>query len=208
MAKFDYRKLWEQHYGPIPVDSQGRTYEIHHIDGNRDNNNINNLICISIEEHYKIHLAQNDFAAAALIALRMEIDPFERNRLHSKYMKMLTENGKNPFSMREDGSSIGKEVAQRRVLDGTHNFFVLAKERVIKGTNPFQSQNRKGPMGNEFAKGANKGTIPCLDKEGNFIRVEKHLYDEMKKITNPTERLYVHIASDEGSKRKQINIGE
>jgi len=26
-----YRKIYEQHYGPIPVDSDGRTYEIHHI---------------------------------------------------------------------------------------------------------------------------------------------------------------------------------
>jgi|LauGreDrversion4_2_1035121.scaffolds.fasta_scaffold35333_3 hypothetical protein len=54
----NYRKLWEQNYGPIPKDETGRTYDIHHIDGNRKNNSLDNLICLSIEDHYKIHLKQ------------------------------------------------------------------------------------------------------------------------------------------------------
>jgi hypothetical protein len=33
-----YRKIYEQNYGHIPKDSAGRTYEIHHIDGNHKNN--------------------------------------------------------------------------------------------------------------------------------------------------------------------------
>jgi hypothetical protein len=54
----NYRKLWESVYGPIPKDSLGRTFDIHHIDGNRKNNKIENLICLSLEDHYKIHLKQ------------------------------------------------------------------------------------------------------------------------------------------------------
>lgn len=54
----NYRKLWEQTHGPIPKDEFGRTYDIHHIDGNRKNNSIDNLICLSLEDHYKIHLKQ------------------------------------------------------------------------------------------------------------------------------------------------------
>lgn len=54
----NYRKLWEEVHGKIPKDDQGRTYDIHHIDGNRNNNSIHNLICLSIEDHYKIHLKQ------------------------------------------------------------------------------------------------------------------------------------------------------
>ena len=54
----NYRKLWEQTHGPIPKDSNGRTYDIHHIDGNRKNNSIENLIGLSVEDHYKIHLKQ------------------------------------------------------------------------------------------------------------------------------------------------------
>ena len=54
----NYRKLWEQTHGSIPKDEFGRTYDIHHIDGNRKNNSIDNLICLSLEDHYKIHLKQ------------------------------------------------------------------------------------------------------------------------------------------------------
>lgn len=54
----NYRKIWEQVHGQIPKDEQGRTYDIHHIDGNRKNNSIENLICLSLEDHYKIHLKQ------------------------------------------------------------------------------------------------------------------------------------------------------
>ncbi len=54
----NYRKIWESIYGPIPKDVQGRTFDIHHIDGNRKNNSIENLVCLSIEDHYKIHLKQ------------------------------------------------------------------------------------------------------------------------------------------------------
>lgn len=52
----DYRKIWEKENGPIPKDENGRTYDIHHIDGNRKNNSIENLMCVSIQEHYEIHL--------------------------------------------------------------------------------------------------------------------------------------------------------
>jgi hypothetical protein len=54
----NYRKIWESHHGPIPKDENGRTYDIHHIDGNRKNNHINNLLCVTLEDHYKIHLKQ------------------------------------------------------------------------------------------------------------------------------------------------------
>jgi len=57
-----YRKIWENIYGPIP-----KGYEIHHIDGNRMNNDIENLRCVSIEEHYEIHYKQGDYLALSLI---------------------------------------------------------------------------------------------------------------------------------------------
>lgn len=66
-----HRRIWEAHNGRIPVDEKGRSYEIHHIDGNHDNNDIDNLKCVSIEEHYKIHLNQGDIVEAALVAKRM-----------------------------------------------------------------------------------------------------------------------------------------
>jgi hypothetical protein len=76
-----HRKIWESNLGPIPKDSDGRSYEIHHIDGNHFNNDINNLKCISIQEHYNIHYSQGDYKACLIMANRMKISPQEKSRL-------------------------------------------------------------------------------------------------------------------------------
>lgn len=68
-----HRKIWETHFGAIPKDKFGRTYEIHHIDGNHSNNDINNLKCVSIQEHYDMHYNQGDYGACVLIAKRMSL---------------------------------------------------------------------------------------------------------------------------------------
>ena len=60
MNSYTYRKLYEEYHGLIPVDEDGRTYEIHHLDGNRKNNEPNNLVALSIKEHYRIHYEQGD----------------------------------------------------------------------------------------------------------------------------------------------------
>ena len=68
-----YRKIYEDHFGPIPLDESGRTFEIHHIDGDHLNNSIENLKAVPIQEHYNIHYAQGDWAACLLIANRIVI---------------------------------------------------------------------------------------------------------------------------------------
>lgn len=77
----NYRKIWEAYNGPIPQDAQGRSYEIHHIDGNRNNNLLENLKCISIEDHYKIHKEQRDYQSAWRIANRMNLEKEEIKKL-------------------------------------------------------------------------------------------------------------------------------
>jgi hypothetical protein len=70
-----HRKIYEKEYGPIPKDVDGRSYEIHHIDGNRANNDIMNLTCVTIQEHYNIHYSQGDYGACVMIAKRMGMSP-------------------------------------------------------------------------------------------------------------------------------------
>lgn len=77
----NYRQIWVQANGPIPKDSNGRPYEIHHIDGNRNNNSLDNLKCISIEEHYKIHLEQGDYQSAWRVANRLGLSKEEITRI-------------------------------------------------------------------------------------------------------------------------------
>jgi len=100
MAK-EYRKQhiyeWKKHYGKIPKDEDGRSFEIHHIDGNPKNNSIENLQCISIKEHYEIHLKQKDYGAAFLIAGRMKNKP-------------------------ENISELARTITMERIKNGTHNF--------------------------------------------------------------------------------------
>lgn len=93
----EHIRVWKATYGSIPKDPNGRSYEIHHIDGNASNNHPENLICVSINEHYNIHKSQGDWTAAFLIARRMSELP-------------------------SDISEMARSGTLRRINDGTHNF--------------------------------------------------------------------------------------
>ena len=108
-----YRKIYEQHYGPIPVDEDGRTYDIHHIDGDLTNNDINNLVALSIREHYETHYKNGDVGACLIMSDRMKVSPEERSRLSSE-------------SNRINHQRLGSEHPiiknnNERLLNGTHN---------------------------------------------------------------------------------------
>lgn len=82
-----HRSIWEAAYGPIPVDKDGRSYEIHHVDGDRTNNSLENLKCVTIQEHYDIHYAQGDLKACHIISKRMTVPPNLSFELASRAMK-------------------------------------------------------------------------------------------------------------------------
>lgn len=48
--EFQHRRVWREAYGEIP-----KGCHIHHINGNRTDNALGNLICYTPEEHYLIH---------------------------------------------------------------------------------------------------------------------------------------------------------
>ena len=92
----NYRKIWETSYGKIPKDSDGRSLEIHHINGNHDDNTIENLKLVTIKEHYDIHFYQGDYVACHLIAKRMSQDPKELSKIISDLNKKRV-GALNPF---------------------------------------------------------------------------------------------------------------
>jgi hypothetical protein len=126
--KREYRKIYEDHYGKIPKDVNGVSYDIHHIDGDYTNNDINNLIAISIKEHYKIHFQQGDWGAAWAISKRFNIDPKEKSRIltelnmknaaegkhHSQIMKR---NNTHPFQNKE----FQQKMVQITIQRGNHS---------------------------------------------------------------------------------------
>lgn len=127
-----YRKIYEQHYGPIPKDSDGRTFEVHHKDGDNSNNDPSNLVALTIQEHYDVHYAQGDLSACHMIALRSGKSPEELSTLQ----KERVENGTHNW--------VGPESNQKRINEGTHNFVGdrnPSHERAKNGTHNFQGDN-------------------------------------------------------------------
>jgi hypothetical protein len=87
-----YRKIYKHYFGEIPKDNYGRSYDIHHIDGDYTNNDPSNLIALSIKEHYELHINQEDWGCAWAISKRFNIDPLEKAELTRQ---MNLENARN-----------------------------------------------------------------------------------------------------------------
>ena len=174
--KTEHRRIWRQHYGPIPKDSDGRTYEIHHIDGDHTNNDITNLIALTIHEHYEIHFWQEDMGACFAIGSRMEMSPEELAAMTTHHNQQMLEDGTHPFLKREDGSSLGAEISRRMVEDGTHNFIgsPYAKKMYEDGTHPF--------LGGEIQRETNKRRIE--DGTHNWVGDNNPSHDRVKNGTH------------------------
>ena len=191
-----YRAIYKEHHGPIPKDETGRTFEIHHIDGDRSNNSIENLKCVSIKEHYEIHLLQGDYAAASYIAGRMDIKPEDsfaiRSKASSEINKRLIADGRHPSQNPEVLEKMSLKAIkenQRRVKEGTHNLLGPKnnKKRLDEGNHNWQLA---------------KNTIPCYDKLGNYVRIPKEVFWAQ---TGPKDQWdYVHNTSNEGKRRKLL----
>lgn len=151
-----YRKIYENHHGPIPKDNEGRTYEIHHIDGNHDNNDPVNLKCITIQEHYDIHFSQGDWMACWKMAARMELSPHAASELARRSAVERVEKGTHPFlgsgnneKRVKNGTHpfLGSGNNAKRVEAGTHNFLdraaakIRAEKRIKNGTHPFLGES-------------------------------------------------------------------
>lgn len=117
----EHRRAYEHYHGSIPKDDTGRTYEVHHIDGNHNNNDPSNLVAVSIQEHYNIHYAQGDFGACARIFARMGKTPEEISNEASRLQRLLVEQGKHQFQSKEFIEKYVKPTNAKRLLDKTHN---------------------------------------------------------------------------------------
>lgn len=153
------RLIYKKYFGEIPKDANGRSYEVHHIDGNHNNNNIDNLKLVTIEEHYSIHLAQGDYGACLIMSERMGISPEEKSELASKHSQARLARGDHPFlrkgfqsntarKMVESGThpflggAIQRESNRRRRENGTHHLLgnTLARDLLEQGRSPTQKE--------------------------------------------------------------------
>lgn len=165
-----YRKIYEDNFGPIPIDEYGRTFEIHHIDGNRRNNSIENLACLSIEDHYNLHLIQEDYSACILLLKRMNLTPEEISKRASEINVQRAKEGKHP-SQTEKFKTKMRQIKLKEIADGIHPFCDRQK----------QSENgRKGGR-----VGLNDGTHPLLGGkvqrkyQTQLAKTDKHNFNKI-----------------------------
>ena len=124
-TKVNYRKLYKEFYGEIPKDEDGRSFEIHHKDGNSNNNSKENLIALSIQDHYNIHFEQGDFGACIKIATKMKLMPGELSKIVSLNNKKMVEEGRHPFmtdQFKVKRSELSTDRAVALLEEGKHNF--------------------------------------------------------------------------------------
>jgi len=166
----NYRKLWESHNGPIPKDSEGRSLEIHHIDGNHENNVIENFKLVTIQEHYNIHYQQGDYGACLAIIMRMNVPVEVSKKMQSKLSKALAAKriaeGTHNFS-----AEFSKQIQAQRLQDGTHNFQGEQGSRNAVQRNKKLVELGKHPWAGELGKKHNKDlTLQRIEKgTHNFL---------------------------------------
>ena len=158
--KINYRKIYEKHFGKIPKDESGRSYQIHHIDGDRNNNNISNLKCVSIQEHYNIHFNQGDWGACYLIGRKMKMP-----------IDILSE--------------LVRKQQNDRISNGTHN--LLGKnnpvhEKIANGTHNFLKKNRTHEVWN---KGKTKENDPRVAANAESRSKVRYSEDTKKAFRKP-----------------------
>lgn len=163
-----HRRVYIKNFGPIPKEPNGRSYEIHHIDGNPNNNDPSNLVALTIQEHYDIHYERGDVGACLAIAKqRLGKTPEELSQLAKEMNRRRVEDGTHTFLKRLDGTS----VASDRVASGDHNFIggeIQRKsnaDRVSKNEHNFQKDDSPNYI-----------KVCCLDckKEVNLTTFYKH----------------------------------
>jgi Tfp pilus assembly major pilin PilA len=181
-----YRKFWESHNGEIPKDKNGRSFEIHHVDGNNSNNVIENLKCVSIQEHFDIHFSQGDYAACLKIGQRMEISP-------------------------EEFSKLSKLAQNKNIKNGTHNFLEsdfqskIQKRLIKEGRHIFQTdltiQSRAGKKGILHVK-LNGWSKEAIEKRVK-TRKEQNSYSRDMSSCHTKEAIAKRVESRKNNDKKQ-----
>lgn len=169
-----YREIWEKANGRIPPG-----YEIHHIDGDRDNNSLENLTCVSIQEHYDIHYKQGDLEACHAISLRINKKPLKGWRHSLETINKLRKPKKNKEGYKKT------EEQKRRIGDANRG-------RKLPPISEETRQKRKKPKSEIFKKrvsdalmGVKKTQIQCphCGVVGGVNIMQRHHFSNCEHLT-------------------------
>ena len=94
MMNVDYRKKYFEHYH---IDDPGPEYHIHHIDFNRENNDVDNLLMLPRKLHNKYHMCVSALRAPGInppvIVIDAQLNAQEQYQtaMLQNYVEVLTE---------------------------------------------------------------------------------------------------------------------
>lgn len=200
-----YQRLWIKYNGPIPKDECGRSFDIHHKDGNHTNDTITNLQCVSIQEHYDIHWNQGDYGACQSLAIRMMLSPEKISHLASLAAKRQVENGTHPLLDKDKA----KERFNHRIKEtGSHPILDpiirrnAQKQSVVKGTHIFLNSEYQRKVQSERIKNGThhllNGTIQRtyqnkLLLNGTHSFIQEHVCPYCNKIGKGPQMFRYHF---------------
>lgn len=103
LREFLHRYVYKKYYGKIPDN-----YEIHHIDKNKDNNDISNLKLLSCEEHRQLHSREltetqrNNLRKNLKENARPKATEWHKSKKGSEWHKKHYEEMKNKFHVEKE----------------------------------------------------------------------------------------------------------
>jgi len=145
----NYKKIWETfNNSKLP-----NNVEIHHIDGNHDNNDPANLMACTMQEHYDIHKSQGDYGACQAILIRM-----------NDYNKSIL-------------SELAKKSQKKLWKENRHNFQKISKEKRQKTSQNVGYKTLKMGVGihainadpEKAKKNAQNGGLASKEKCAGFL---------------------------------------
>jgi len=166
-----YRKIWELANNKNIPDG----CEIHHIDGDKSNNDPSNLKCVTVEEHLQIHLEQEDWGAVQAILARTKSDKNLIKLAASRAQKERYNNGTHNWLIHKDKQKVKvKEMFNKRISE-TGNAFLGIEDRVENSRKGGQAAAEKkagflDTNASHHGSKAVKGTSWWCNKDGKLKR--------------------------------------
>jgi hypothetical protein len=142
-------------YGPIPIG-----HEIHHKDSNHSNNHIDNLQCVTVEEHFNLHLEMGQYLSCALMLNRLELSNEDRVELRKKLQE-------NAIARNKKGLSAASIEKMKNTLKGRKQTpeWIEKRTKGLVGKPRLQTTKEKLSEKRKGLKWYNNGSKCIMSKE-------------------------------------------